>query len=210
MLKGKIKAVVFDVDDVIIRNRDENGRYFWSKNIENDIGINEEIMRGSLFKDKQLWEEIMRGKRKIEEVIDLFLMEYKFSVTTEEFLNYLLEHDAKVDDRVLLIVKKLRNIGYKTFLATHQEKIRRAYIWNNLGFKDYFDDIFTPEYVNGFIKKEKEFFNILQNRIGFASEELVMIDDKVENIECAKSCGWYGYQYYDYNKAVEELFCKLI
>lgn len=44
----------------------------------------------------------------------------------------------------------------------------------------------------GFIKPGLEVYEHVQREIGIASESIVFIDDRPENIEGAKSCGWHG------------------
>lgn len=39
MSNNKIKAIIFDVDGVLFQNHDENGRYLWSKNAKEDLGL---------------------------------------------------------------------------------------------------------------------------------------------------------------------------
>ena len=34
-----MKAIIFDVDGVLIKQKDEHGKYLWQKNIEIDLGL---------------------------------------------------------------------------------------------------------------------------------------------------------------------------
>ena len=42
----------------------------------------------------------------------------------------------------------------------------------------------------GWAKPAAEFFKAVETRSGFSSEEIFFIDDKVDNVEAARRCGW--------------------
>jgi beta-phosphoglucomutase-like phosphatase (HAD superfamily) len=53
-----MKAIIFDVDGVLLKNKDEHGKHLWQKNIATDLGLNHDQMRQIYAKD---WFLVIRG-----------------------------------------------------------------------------------------------------------------------------------------------------
>lgn len=201
----KIKAIVFDVDDVLIRSTDREGSYYWSGSIEEDIGIRKnDLLEFSL----EIWKDAVLGKADIKERVSSFLIKINASITPDEFISYWLDKDSLIDEQVMKMVQVLKG-KYKLYLGTTQEKYRANYLWHNLGFKNDFLNIFASCYV-GYEKPQLKYYNTLQKKINLYPETILMIDDREKNVTGAIECGWQGYHYLGYERAYQDIFSRLI
>jgi len=209
MLK-KVKAVFFDLDGVIISRKNAEGKHYWEETIEEDLKINLESMMEFLFtpSSKNMWTEILRGEKDIKKLFNNWLKNNSYNINAKKLLTYLAEKIV-FDNRILDKANLLKQQGLTTFLATHQEPFRADYLWNKKNLKEHFEDIFIPKKVGGYLKHEPEFFNTIENQLNYKPEEMLLIDDRLRNIETAKNTGWQAYHYTDFDKAKRELFEKL-
>jgi len=207
----QIKALVFDIDEVLIFNKDENGHLIWFNGMEKCLGIKDEKQIEKIYLGhKKLIEDMKRGKKDVRDLIKSTLKQTGDNINIEAFLNHFFTQDRNINTPLLEIVKRLKTQGYKLFIASHREKEIANHAWYDLNFKKYFENIFIPEYVKGYIKRELEFFKIVEQSIGLKSNELMLIDDNLENIKTATESGWQTYHYINYDKAQKELFEKLL
>jgi putative hydrolase of the HAD superfamily len=66
-----------------------------------------------------------------------------YSGPVDAFLRYWFEKDSHINATVMDAVRRLsRNPDVELYLATGQEHHRAAYLWDELGFKAHFKDIF--------------------------------------------------------------------
>src|SRR3989339_614411 len=197
MLKNhyrKIKAIFFDVDDVLIQGRDKNGHYHWKKDIYADLGIHvEEIPK--LFNHK--WSDVLLGKTDTLDRISEFLKEINSKVSAKVFLDYWFKQDSKIDDQMLNFANTLKDYGYPLYLATNQDKYRSKYLYETLGLKNIFSDIYSSSFI-GRKKPDPEYFRALEQRVHFRPDEILFIDDSLENVNSATLCGWMGYQHHNF------------
>ena len=203
---NKIKAVIFDVDGVLIRGTDDSGNFLWKKNLEKDLGISKQIVR-RLF--KEYWPQIGTGKLDTLDAIGQFLSSIESDLSPQEFMTYWHKNDSNVDVKMVEAVKSLRSKGYQLFLGTNQEKYRAKYMWENLGFQNYFKDIFASCYI-GFEKPNQHYFEAVQEKIGLNSDEIVFIDDSQLNVEAAKNLGWHSFLHNCYEETEKNLLRRLI
>ena len=84
--------------------------------------------------------------------------------------------------------------GYACYLATSQEHRRASYIWEELGLRHHFADIFYSAKL-GCSKKSVEFFRLIEARLGLPAERLLYFDDRESFVELARSAGWDAYLY---------------
>ena len=57
----------------------------------------------------------------------------------------------------------------------------------------------------GLVKPEKEIYELMAKRLGMNINELLLVDDKKENIEGAKTAGAYGILFENHIQLVTEL-----
>jgi len=100
------------------------------------------------------------------------------------------------------LARSLRKKGYLIGLITNTEMPARDF---NLECNyDFFDArIFSCE--EGVTKPEKRIYDLMAKRLGVSNKELIVIDDKKENIEGAINAGAFGILYKNPQQLANEL-----
>jgi putative hydrolase of the HAD superfamily len=75
------------------------------------------------------------------------------------------------------------------YLATGQEHRRAAYLWNDLGFRRYFRDIFYSARI-GHLKTEPEFFETISRALNGIEAPPLFFDENPEVVLLARRAGW--------------------
>lgn len=118
--------IVFDFDGVLIKSRDSDKKFIWQKNIESDLGINQNIM--SKIFEQPGWNEIVSGRNNFKNLLITLFDKYELKVHPDEFINYWLTHDLNWYQEVIELSEELKKIGHQIFVGTNQDKIRSDYL----------------------------------------------------------------------------------
>ena len=88
-------------------------------------------------------------------------------------------------------VKRLaRHTLVELYLVTGQEHYRAAYLWNDLGFRNYFQDILYSARL-GHLKSTPQFFSAVNAELNITpAERPVFFDDQEEIVHLAREAGW--------------------
>jgi putative hydrolase of the HAD superfamily len=178
------KAIMVDVDGVVIAHPDGKN---WSANLERDLGIVPGTLQDRFFEPH--WEDVVHGRAELRNRLAPVLAEIAPTVTCSTLIDYWFTNDAYIDCRLLDELESLRNEGIEAHLATVQEHERASYIWERLGFRSKFDGMHYAAAL-GFSKPSVDFYRSIERAAGLAPEAIFFIDDKAENIEGARACGW--------------------
>jgi len=184
-----IKAIIFDVDGVILNSKNANGRYLWSSNISQDLGMKSEHFR---ILHSLEWNHVTRGhKDTIAHLEEIFKHPtfVPLRLTPEKYIEYWLKRDNFVNHEVLAIAQKM---VLPKYIGTNQDKFRTAHIKQLVG--THFDGCFAS-YEIGFIKPEQGFYAHIERHLDLAPEELLLIDDTKANVTAAQQRGWQGYHF---------------
>jgi HAD superfamily hydrolase (TIGR01509 family) len=103
------------------------------------------------------------------------------------------ERTSDIDEEVLNIVKALHP-NYSTALLSN---CSTAYIDRFLkedGFREAFDEVVVSGAV-GYVKPEREIFEITLDRLGVQPEEAIFIDDNINNVIGAQEVGIHALQF---------------
>jgi len=169
----EVKAIIFDADGVVI-----NSSGYFSVQYEKEFGVSNDVMAPFF---KGIFQEAVAGRADLKE-----LLEWWFKA----------EH--YVDERIAKEIRRLQKKGIKCCLGTKQEKYRAAYIRKDMGFEKIFDDLYISCEI-GHKKPEKEFFEFIQNdlakKYSIRKNEIMLWDNKEENIAASKKLGWQSYLY---------------
>ena len=118
-------------------------------------------------------------------------------MSAPKFIEYWLEKDSNINTELLEFIKKLQqNSDVKLFIATNQEHNRARYIMENLGFSNYFDDIFHSAKI-GHTKKEPAYFQEVDKILGLDNIKPIFFDDTPEIVTVANEHGWDAHEFYD-------------
>ncbi len=199
---NKIKAIVFDVDGVLIHSKDSNGDFYWKKTIREDLGISKEQTK-LFFKD--YWTDVGAGKIDTLDAIDQFLKSISSKLKPEDFLNYWHEKDSNINIDTINFVKELKDLGFKLYIGTNQEKYRTNHLWNKLRFKNLFDEIF-PSYKVGFEKPDIYYFKFIEESLNLTGEQIIFIDDTEKIVSSALSLNWNAFLHTDVTKTKEFVY----
>ena len=197
------KAIIFDVDGVVVNSVEESGNFLWQASIEKDLGITKVHLR-KIF-EKANWEKITRGVADTKEYLQEVFKDDDFKnlkLSPELFIDYWLAKDSNINYEFLELVKSL---SLPCYLGTNQEKYRTNNITKSVG--NYFAGIFSS-YQIGSIKPEPEFYLHIQNKLNLKPEELFFIDDTKENVTAASELGWKTYHYQNDLENLRKILCK--
>ncbi len=189
--------VFFDVDGVLIRgwHAKPERRRPWDATIRADLGIDGEVVRRLLFESNtaapSAYHACAIGDYDLKDVLAKILPRAGYRGTVDAYLRYWFEHDAVVDEPVLEAVRHLgRHAEVELHIATIQEHHRAAFLWNEVGFREHFRDIWYSARV-GHLKYELEYFAVVNEALGIApGERPLFFDDTPEVVATARRAGW--------------------
>ena len=198
-----VKAVVFDVDGVVLNSTDENGKYLWSKNIKEDLGLTKKHFEYIYSSE---WDMVTRGKKDTKEYLAEVFNNSIFDdlrITPEIYLNYWLSHDKFPNQEILDYVK---TITLPCYLGTNQDEFRTKHILKLVN--GLFDSCFSS-YEIGAIKPEESYYQYIENNLSLLPEEILLIDDTKVNVDAALKRGWQAYLYKQDLNDVKSKFTSL-
>ena len=188
-----MRTVLFDVDGVLVHGyhaKPEKQRR-WDEHMEADLGISPEAFKTTFIRG--LFEShVIVGQMSLVNALEQVLPALGYSGSPLTLISYWLEHDAHVNHQLLDLVRRLRRTGSaKLCVATNQEHLRAFHLWNNLGFRTVFDDMFNSARL-GAMKPDRAFFERISQLLGEQAEPPLMFDDSSAVIAAATEFGWEG------------------
>jgi putative hydrolase of the HAD superfamily len=176
---------MLDVDGVLITPRPGG----WAVDLERDLGLSRAALAEHFFAIH--WDDVVMGRAGLHERLAPVLASIAPHLTSERLVAYWFEKDATLDHRLLDDLERVRARGIALHLATVQEHLRADYIWTELGFRERFDAMHYAADL-GCGKPDPAFFAKVAGRTGLAPGEMLLIDDRLENVEAARAAGWGG------------------
>jgi putative hydrolase of the HAD superfamily len=183
-----IKALMVDVDGVLVTGRVTDGRH-WAADLEIDLGLSAELLQSAFFEPH--WIAIVTGQADIGECLTPVLAEIAPHVAAEQLLGYWFQADSKVNQELLDELATLRSTGLRVYLATNQEHARVDYLMSTLGFAARTDGCLYSAAL-GHRKPAKTFFDAAASKVRLPASELLLIDDSEENVQGAIDAGWHA------------------
>ena len=189
--------IFFDVDGVLIDgwHAKPEFRRPWDATIEEDLGVDKLAFRekffGSAASNRAVIHDCVRGERDLKEALAATLPSVGYAGSVDAFVRYWFEKDSNINREVVQVVKRLaRHDHLELYLATGQEHHRAAYLWNELGFKEHFKDIFYSARL-GHLKNAPEFFLEINHALGIGpTEQPLFFDDREDVVAHARAAGW--------------------
>lgn len=183
---SKIKAVVFDLGGVLL----EPAVLQMITSLSNELGIERRQLVG-FFKEHE--EDRLRGNvseilifEKAENKFDIKI-EYKTMLWLKTYQKYF-KMRAEMFEVVSFLIRRKCKVG----LLSNIDKATAEYIRYNMPL--LFDEVvFSCN--TGFIKPERQIYEMVLNKLQIFSEHVIMIDDRIENIEGAEAIGMQGILY---------------
>jgi putative hydrolase of the HAD superfamily len=195
---GMRLKVFVDVDGVIIDGWHSipERRKPWDATIEQDIGINREALHRALFKPRgagtpNLFSSCARGESDLQVLLAEILPGLGYLGSVETFLTYWFSKDSNVNQDVLNFIQTLQKHGaIDLYLATNKERHRADYLWNTVGLKAFFTDMFSSARL-GIMKEDVDYFAQINTRLNFSNDEKPLFFDDSENVVMtARAAGW--------------------
>jgi len=181
-----IKALMMDVDGVLVDGRPEDGRH-WQTSLEEDLGFTSETLHEAFF--APYWDSIVLGRAGLMEHVTSALQRIAPHVGPAEFVSYWFEKDSRLAAALLPELSLVRSAGVRVYLATNQEHLRAAYLMEKLGLAEHVDGIYYSARL-GAKKPDAEFFTKVEAGVGLHGDEMLLIDDDRRNVEAALRAGW--------------------
>jgi putative hydrolase of the HAD superfamily len=178
-----LRALMLDVDGVLIVPRPGG----WALDLEADLGLAPAALAEHFF--ALHWDDVVMGRAGLHERLSPVLARIAPHLSSERLAAYWFERDAVLDRQLLDDLAEVRAGGVALHLATVQEHLRADYLWRTLGFRERFDAMHYAADL-GCGKPDPAFFAKVAERTGLAPGEMLLIDDKAENVEAARAAGW--------------------
>jgi putative hydrolase of the HAD superfamily len=192
-----MRSLFFDVDGVLVYGYHARveSRKCWDENIERDFSINRERFQKEFIFGPFI-REVIVGKQDLKAALAVALPTLGFSGDPQTFIAYWLKNDAILNYDLLEKVQLLKQSGRaKLFIATNQEHNRARYLMDDLGLKEYFEDIFYSARV-GHLKPTVEYFRHIARELKLSDGDTpVLFDDSPDVVAAATAFGWDAVQY---------------
>lgn len=202
--------ILLDIDNVILKNSyfDEKGniQYFWTQNIEKDLGIKQSTLR-FLFDDK--WIDVLLGRILLNNKVSDFFNNINSKLSNEDFISYWLEHDSCLNQNVVSFINKMHEKGFKLCVGSNQEETRANYLLKK--HNDIFS-LFEKIYISANlhkVKPNKEFFYDILKDLNTDVNNIIFIDDDCSNINSAKKIGIKTFEYKSINDSFDEIIKEI-
>jgi epoxide hydrolase-like predicted phosphatase len=182
------KAVVFDLDGVYF----ERGTEEFISKLQERHGLSEEDIKGVYLKSEQM-KDYKTGRIGKEQFWSYAIRTWGIDATTDEILALLAESYAE-NPEIVQLISDLKTQGVKTAVCTNNFPERIAALDERFHFKENFD-VFVTSYEEGIMKPDARIFEILAARLGLRPDEIMMSDDKPENVVALQKLGFQAFVY---------------
>ncbi|MBS0542066.1 MAG: HAD-IA family hydrolase [Proteobacteria bacterium] len=186
-------VLVLDIDGVVSLAQ-PGSEHPWHATLKEDLGLDYEAIRDGFFRAEFL--EVLRGRLDLYVALQNYFAPLGLADRIEDFVAYWFEKDAVIDAAVLAEADAWRaRTGGRVFAATNQEHHRAAYLRDQAGLGAHFDEIVYSAAL-GVCKPDRVFFTNAQARMGVTvAQSILFVDDKAENVDGARMCGWRAMLY---------------
>ncbi len=193
-----IKAIVFDLDGVFF----ENGTETFINSLQEKYQLAEDEIKEVYFRSQQM-ADYKNGKISGEEYWKWAIETWNIPTTKEEIVKLLID-SYSVKDQTKIYVEDLKNRGFKTAICTNNFPERLNGLKERFSLNKYFDAI-VASFEVGITKPSPEIFDELSRQLDCKPEEIIMSDDKEDNVLALKQLGFNAIGYTDWETFVSEV-----
>ena len=181
-MTGAFDAILFDADGVV-----QTTDVKWWYAMTALIGTDDEEQVKRFLRDIMAAElPALAGRTPFVGPLAEVLARWQVTTPAEEVLQQWQHVD--VDLTVLAAIQELRAAGLRCALATNQHPERGAYMRENLGYDEVFDDLFYSCEL-GVAKPDPAYFSEAARRLGTEPGRTLLVDDNADNVAGAKEAG---------------------
>lgn len=198
MRKTKIKNIVFDIGNVIVR---------WCPSLITSRTFGTERatpeFSQSIF-DHDLWYKLNRGELTANDAKLAYSNEFGFSAQEMDKLFFNITDTQDLIEGTLDLMKQLSRNRYRLFALSDNVNEIVAYLKEKYDFWHYFEGAAISSEI-GHLKPSKEIYNFLLDTYSLRAEETVFLDDIQKNVDGAIDVGINAFRFTDIEKAKSDL-----
>lgn len=186
-------VLALDIDGVVSLAQPGSAQP-WYATLKADLDLDYEAIERDFFRRE--FHEVLRGRLDLHVALQDYLEPLGLGERLEEFVAYWFDKDCVIDRAVLAQADAWRQrTGGRCFAASNQEHHRVAYLREQGGLGEHFDEIVYSAAL-GVCKPDRVFFTSAQTRMGVAvAQSILFVDDKAENVDAARAAGWRAMLY---------------
>ncbi|MGI5898047.1 MAG: HAD family hydrolase [Candidatus Dojkabacteria bacterium] len=193
-----IKAIVFDLDGVFF----ENGTETFINSLQEKYHLEKTQIKDVYFKSQQM-QDYKKGKILGDEYWAWATKTWKISATKKEIIDLLI-NSYSVKEQTKQYVENLRSRGIKTAICTNNFPERLNGLKEKFSLNEYFDTI-VASFEVGITKPSPEIFEELSKQLDCKHSEIIMSDDKEDNVLVLKQLGFNAILYKDWETFVNHV-----
>lgn len=192
----KIKAIVFDFDDVL-----HHEPTLFSKKFSQEYHLPYDLVL-KFFTNELV--ECQKGKMDMKEVLKKkYLPKWGWKRTTDDFCRYWFEY-GKINSQLLNKIKRIRETGILTALSTRNEKYRIDYMRKKFKLVKIFNRFFGSCNL-GYRKPDIRAYKKIVQLLDFKPQEILIVDDTTELVEIPKKLGLQSLLYKNNSQFIKDL-----
>jgi putative hydrolase of the HAD superfamily len=186
-------VLVLDIDGVVSVSHPASAAP-WYANLQADWGLDPEEMKRDFFEGA--FRQVLQGRLDLYVALNDYLAPKGLADCVETFVAYWFDRDTIIDRAVLAESDAWRQrTRGRCYAASNQEHHRTAYLREQAGLGEHFDEIFYSAAL-GVCKPERTFFTSAQARMGVVvAQSILFVDDAPANVDGARMCGWRAMLY---------------
>lgn len=196
------QAVIFDIGNVLFHISMENALIYWSLQTNTDFNI---------FKQKfefgEAHKEFERGNISAEAYRLSICETTGIDISPTLFFNgwnmIYLETFPQIQEIITSLKKNYKVVALSNTNITHED----VWKWKYKDLINSLDFVFASHHI-GHIKPDKSCYEYVLNKLNIVPEKTIFFDDKLENIEGAKSCGMDAVQVFSPKQMYESMQAK--
>ncbi len=186
-LTTAVRVLALDVDGVVLG---DGVRLGWARAAEHHLGISEDVLQQRFFRPH--WYEAAVGRRSLQDKFAGVIATEGFAFSADDIIRLWLKDDVRHvnTDAIHEALAWQREFDERLVLATNQEAVRAAHIWDGVGLRAHFDRMLVSCEL-GATKPDAEFFTAADQMLDIERpDEVLLIDDRPNNVEAARYHGW--------------------
>ncbi|MCB1398285.1 MAG: HAD-IA family hydrolase [Rhodobacter sp.] len=182
-----VRAIAWDFDGVLNVAGDA-----WRRVAEAELGLDPAALARAVFEAQP--RALLTGAEDVLDRLQGWVDATGFEGDAEDILEILFEQDNDPDRDLLRLIAQLDRAGVAQVIATNTDARRARFLALDGGWAERVDAVFASGEM-GAMKPDAGFFQQIEEAMGLAPHELLLIDDSERNTEAAEKRGWLAWHY---------------